>query len=65
MNMSSAAGNQALEEGKKRLREFLESSDTGRQALGMAPESIELSTRPKGGHTPRKPRVEQEEVDEI
>ena len=35
MNMTNAAGGQALEEGKKRLREFLESSETGRQAIGM------------------------------
>jgi protein SEY1 len=35
MNMANAASSQALEEGKKRLREFLESSDTGRQAMGM------------------------------
>lgn len=35
MNMTNAASAQALEEGKKRLREFLESSETGRQAIGM------------------------------
>lgn len=35
-NMANAASQQALEEGKKRLREFLESSDTGRQAIAMA-----------------------------
>ena len=35
-NMANAASHQALEEGKKRLREFLESSDTGRQAIAMA-----------------------------
>lgn len=34
-NMANAASAQALEEGKKRLREFLESSETGRQAIGM------------------------------
>lgn len=33
--MANAASAQALEEGKKRLREFLESSETGRQAIGM------------------------------
>lgn len=53
LNMTNAASAQALEEGKKRLREFLESSETGRQAIGMtaAPgESYELKrvnqTRP-------------------
>ena len=36
MKMTEAASNQALVEGKKRLREFLESSDTGRQAIAMS-----------------------------
>ena len=36
LNMANAASHQALEEGKKRLREFLEASDTGRQAIAMA-----------------------------
>lgn len=35
LNMTNAATAQALEEGKKRLREFLESSETGRQAMGV------------------------------
>lgn len=34
--MANAAGAQALEVGKERLREFLESSDTGRQAMAMS-----------------------------
>lgn len=34
--MTEAASNQALTEGKKRLREFLESSDSGRQAIAMS-----------------------------
>lgn len=34
--MTEAASNQAVAEGKKRLREFLESSDTGRQAIAMS-----------------------------
>lgn len=36
LKMLDAASKQALEEGKKRLREFLESSDTGRQAIAMS-----------------------------
>ena len=36
LRMTNAASQQALEEGKKRLREFLEASDTGRQALTMS-----------------------------
>ena len=35
LKMTNAASQQALEEGKKRLREFLEASDTGRQAMAM------------------------------
>ena len=36
MKMTEAASHQALEEGKRRLRDFLESSDTGRQAIAMS-----------------------------
>lgn len=36
LQMTNAATAQALVEGKKWLREFLESSDTGRQALAMS-----------------------------
>jgi protein SEY1 len=44
INMANAASAQALEEGKKRLREFLEASETGRQAMAMqGGESYEMS----------------------
>ena len=36
LQMTNAASAQALEEGKKRLREFLEASDTGQQAIAMS-----------------------------
>ncbi|PGH17667.1 protein SEY1 [Helicocarpus griseus UAMH5409] len=36
IKMTEAASQQALEEGKRRLREFLEASDTGRQAMAMS-----------------------------
>lgn len=36
LKMTEAASQQALVEGKRRLRDFLESSDTGRQAMAMA-----------------------------
>lgn len=39
LKMADAASQQALEEGKRRLREFLESSETGRQAIAMSPPS--------------------------
>lgn len=46
LKMTEAASQQALQEGKRRLREFLESSDTGRQAIAMSSgrsEEYELS----------------------
>lgn len=36
IKMTEAASNQAMHEGKRRLRDFLESSDTGRQAIAMS-----------------------------
>jgi hypothetical protein len=36
IKMTNAASAQAIEEGKKRLREFLETSETGRQAMAMS-----------------------------
>ena len=43
--MANAASAQALEEGKKRLREFLETTETGRQALNVPAvgENLEMS----------------------
>ena len=56
LNMTNAASAQALEEGKKRLREFLETTETGRSALAMPAaggESYEMKrmnqTRPASG----------------
>lgn len=56
IKMTEAASNQALHEGKRRLRDFLESSDTGRQAIAMSTsgggraEEHEMSDlRKKGG----------------
>lgn len=66
MNMTNAASAQALEEGKKKLREFLESSDTGRQALGMAPESFEMRpTNSTRTGTPKKKVADEDDVDDI
>lgn len=36
IKMANAATAQAVEEGKKRLRDFLEASDAGRQAIAMS-----------------------------
>ena len=40
--MASAASAQALEEGKKRLRDFLEASEGGRQAMAMKGDEISM-----------------------
>ncbi|RMZ80257.1 hypothetical protein DV738_g2921, partial [Chaetothyriales sp. CBS 135597] len=47
INMASAASAQAVEEGKKKLRDFLESTETGRQALAGPDQSYELRSRTK------------------
>ncbi|KAL8748026.1 MAG: hypothetical protein Q9190_000176 [Brigantiaea leucoxantha] len=48
--MADAASRQALEEGKKRLREFLEESETGRQAMAMSSQDqIQMSKMNGGG----------------
>lgn len=59
LKMTEAASQQALVEGKRRLREFLEASDTGRQAIAMSSsdrvgssgrkEEYEMSDMAKGG----------------
>jgi hypothetical protein len=50
LKMADAASRQALEELKKRLREFLEASDTGRQAMAMSSGGeYEMSSLNRGG----------------
>ncbi|KAE8149397.1 protein sey1 [Aspergillus avenaceus] len=66
MKMTEAASGQAVTEGKKRLREFLESSDTGRQAIAMstkggAGEEHEMSRLNKQG----KPATEEQDGDDL
>ncbi|KAG0647801.1 sey1 [Hyphodiscus hymeniophilus] len=67
LRMTNAASAQAVEIGKEKLREFLESSDTGRQAMGMAGrtqgDGISLNTLDSRGK--RKTAAEEEEDDEI
>lgn len=43
LKMTEAASGQAMQEGKRRLRDFLESSDTGRQAIAMSGSGVESS----------------------
>jgi hypothetical protein len=50
--MTQAASTQALQEGKKRLRDFLQESEAGRQAMSMSSssgreESYEMRNRRK------------------
>lgn len=60
IQMTNAASAQALEEGKKRLREFLEQSDAGRQAMAMSgSEDIPMRKLNGGG------KVVEEEEDDI
>ncbi|KAL6720082.1 Dynamin-like GTPase that mediates homotypic ER fusion [Lecanora helva] len=47
--MANAASVQALEEGKKRLREFLEASEGGRQAMAMSSQD-DVQMRKLNGH---------------
>lgn len=63
-NMANAASAQALEEGKKRLRDFLESSDTGRQALGMS-EEYEMRSMKGSRQKATKSAAADDEDDEI
>ncbi len=60
--MANAASQQAVEEGKKRLREFLESSDTGRQAIAMSGQD-DIQLRKLNGNG--KAAAVQEEDEEI
>lgn len=65
IKMANAASAQALEEGKKKLREFLETSDTGRQAIAMSGAGEEYEMKSLNGKG-RKAAVEDEDdVDDI
>lgn len=63
MQMSNAATNQAVEIGKQKLRDFLESNETARSAVGMPPrkdtDSISLETLDSKGK--RKDKDEDED----
>ena len=69
LSMTNAASAQALLEFKKRLREFLESSETGRQAIAMSGdqggESIRLQTLGANGKARTARAEEDEDEDEI
>jgi hypothetical protein len=63
--MANAASAQALEVGKERLREFLESSETGRQAVAMSGRgaSIGMDRLDRGGK--KAVKSESDDEDEI
>lgn len=58
--MANAASSQALEEGKKRLREFLEASEGGRQAVAMTGQE-DVVMRKLNGHGKTVPVQEDDE----
>lgn len=67
LRMTNAASSQGLEIFKEKLREFLESSETGRQAIGMSERggaggggSYKMETLNSNGKVKRE-----EDVDEI
>ncbi|MCJ1234150.1 Dynamin-like GTPase that mediates homotypic ER fusion [Varicellaria rhodocarpa] len=62
LSMANAASAQALEEFKKRLREFLETSETGRQAIAMSGQEDVLMQKLNGSG---KVAVDDDEGDEI
>jgi hypothetical protein len=61
--MANAASAQAVEEFKKKLREFLETSETGRQAIAMSGNDIPLQRLNGSGKA--KPVDEDGDDDEI
>ncbi|KAK4504984.1 hypothetical protein PRZ48_002947 [Zasmidium cellare] len=68
LRMTNAASTQGLEIFKEKLREFLESSETGRQAIGMsqkAGSSYSLDSLNSNGTTKSKAKKDDDEVDEI
>lgn len=60
LQMTNAASQQALEEGKKRLREFLETSETGRQAIAMSGQD-DIPMQKLNGHGKRVPREDEDD----
>ncbi|KAK3686709.1 Dynamin-like GTPase that mediates homotypic ER fusion [Vermiconidia calcicola] len=67
LRMTNAASSQGLEIFREKLREFLESSETGRQAIGLAAEggSVRMDTLHSNGTTKAKASSKDDEVDEI
>lgn len=67
LRMTNAASSQGLEIFKEKLRDFLENSETGRQAIGMSAKAgapINLDTLNSNGTTKARASKE-EEVEDI
>ena len=60
IQMTNAASAQALEEGKRRLREFLEASETGRQAVALSGKE-DIVMQKLNGHGKTAPPVEEDD----
>ncbi|KAF9885099.1 Dynamin-like GTPase that mediates homotypic ER fusion [Aspergillus nanangensis] len=65
LKMTEAASNQALTEGKKRLREFLESSDTGRQAIAMSTSGAEQHEMSRLNKQGKAAAVDEEDEEDL
>ena len=65
LKMANAASVQALEEGKKRLREFLDESPAARQALAAAGGEEYEMTRQQPSSRPQKLKTDGADDDDI
>jgi len=68
IRMGNAASAQALEVGKERLREFLESSESGRQAMAMSgnqPRGESVRMNRLNGSGKKDEDAEAEDLDDI
>ncbi|KAJ9622277.1 Dynamin-like GTPase that mediates homotypic ER fusion [Taxawa tesnikishii (nom. ined.)] len=68
LRMGNAASAQAVEVAKERLREFLESSDTGRQAMAMSgskPDGYRMDTLNSNGRTTTNATADEDDLDDI
>ena len=65
LRMTNAASTQGLEIFREKLRDFLEQSETGRQAIGMSEKGgIRMDSLNSNGTTKAKGK-EEEDIDEI
>lgn len=68
IRMGNAASAQAMEVGKERLREFLESSESGRQAMAMSgnqPRGESVRMNRLNGSGKKDEDAEMEDLDDI